>query len=249
MSDSDVPPVAGDPPRDAGTSARAERQIVRLRRAIRERDQRLYELQARLAALESSTSYQLARAVAGVGKQKARGAVQLPRQLYRLWKQRSAPQNAATLRDRPPLEGFDRAADRLLVADPYDGLIVAGVLAEATASALQDHARVIRLYPHAAAPVLDAADVDMLIVDAAAGAPGGPWAYLGVPGMYDRERTLLDLREVARARGLPLVLWGAAPATLTRLDWDAVVAGSPTAASVPDELAALAARFEIPITR
>lgn len=247
MSDSDVPPVAGDPPRDGGTSARTERQIVRLRRAIRERDQRLYELQARLAALESSTSYQLARAVAGVGKQKARGAVLLPRQLYRLWKQRSSPQNAATLRDRPPLEGFDRAADRLLVGDPYDGLIVAGVFAPSTASALQEHARVIRLYPHAAAPVLDAADVDLVIVDAAAGAPGGPWAYLGVPGMYDRERTLLDLREVARARGLPLVLWGAAPPpTLTRLDWDAVVAGGP---SLPDELAALAARFEIPITR
>ena len=67
--------------------------------------------------------------------------------------------------------------------------------------------------PHDAALVLDTADVDLVIVDAAAGAPGGPWAYLGVPGVPDRERALLALMEVARGRGRPVVLLG------TRLAW------------------------------
>jgi hypothetical protein len=42
--------------------------------------------------------------------------------------------------------------------------------------------------------------------------------------MYDRDRALHDVRELARARSLPLVLWGEAPpATLALLDWDAAV--------------------------
>lgn len=219
---------------------RAERQAARLRRALRERDARLYELEARLEALETSTSYQMARALAGAGKQRARGAVRLPGQLYSLWKKRSSAEPNVKLRDRPRLEGFDRPEDRLLVAGPYEGLIIAGILAPRTAVVLREHAKVIELFPHAAAPVLDAADVDVVIVDGAAGEPGGPWAYLGVPGMYDRERTLLEVREVAKARGLPLVLWSeeAAPPTLTRLDWDTV-----STAPLPDAIAALTARF------
>ena len=86
----------------------------------------------------------------------------------------------------------------------------------------------VPLYPHDAAQVLDAADVDLVVVDGAAGAPGGPWAYLGVPGVYDRERTLLAVREVARSRGLPLILWGEAPPMLTRLDWTATTTAPAT---------------------
>jgi hypothetical protein len=200
-----------------------ENELAKLRRAVRERDLRVHELEARIEALETSTSYQIARAVAGAGKQRARGAVRLPRQLYRLWKQRSAPQNKAP-RDRPRMEALDRPQDRLVIPNPFEGVIVAGVFAPASADALEEHTRVVWLYPHAAAPVLDAADADLVVVDGAAGDPGGPWAYLGVPGMYDRERALIGIREVARARGIPLVLWGPnPPPTLTRLDWDAVV--------------------------
>jgi hypothetical protein len=226
------------------SSARAGRQVARLRRALRERDERLYELETRLAALEGSTTYQVGKLVAGAGRKKARGAVRLPRQLYGLWKKRNAAQASGPLRERPRMEGLDRIEDRLLIVDPYEGLVVAGIFGAATAAALAQHARVIRLYPHDAALVLDAADVDLVIVDAAAGAPGGPWAYLGVPGVYDRERTLLDVREVARVRNLPLALWGSAPpATLTRLGWDATVEpGSSPAA----DLAALAGRLAIP---
>jgi hypothetical protein len=218
--------------------------VARLRRELRERNERLYELETRLSALEGSTTYQVGKLVAGAGRKKARGAVRLPKQLYGLWKKRNAAQATGQLRERPRMEGLDRIEDRLLIADPYEGLIVAGVLSAATAAALAVHARVIRLYPHDAALVLDAADVDVVIVDAGAGAPGGAWAYLGVPGVYDRERTLLDLREVARVRNLPLALWGSAPpATLTRLGWDATVVPGPSPAA---DLAALAERLALP---
>jgi hypothetical protein len=230
--------------RSGGEAVRAGRQVARLRRVLRERDERLYELETRLAALEGSTTYQVGKLVAGAGRKKARGAVRLPKQLYGLWKKRNKAQPSGPLRERPRMEGLDRIEDRLLIADPYEGLIIAGILSAATAAVLADHARVIRLYPHDAALVLDAADVDLVIVDAAAGAPGGPWAYLGVPGVYDRERTLLDVRQVAGVRNLPLVLWGSAPpATLTRLGWDAsVVPGS----SPADDLTALTEQLAIP---
>ncbi len=70
--------------------------------------------------------------------------------------------------------------------------------------------------------MLDTADVDLVIVDAAAGAAGGPWAYLGVPGVPDRERALLALMEVARGRNRPVVLFGSAPG-LSGLSWDATL--------------------------
>jgi hypothetical protein len=199
---------------------RSAREIARLRRALRERDARLHELEGRLSAVESSTTYEFGRLVAQAGRRRARGAVRLPRQLYRLWKRAKSPQ-AGPVKDWPRLEGFDRIEDRLLVANPGAGPVIAGVLSAATLALLEPHARVVPLYPHDAAQVLDAADVDLVVVDGAAGAPGGPWAYLGVPGVYDRERTLLAVREVARSRGLPLILWGEAPPMLTRLDWTA----------------------------
>jgi hypothetical protein len=93
--------------------------------------------------------------------------------------------------------------------------------------------------PHDASLILDTADVDLVLVDAAAGAPGGPWAYLGVPGVPDRERALLGLMDVARSRGRPLVLLGSAPG-LTGLGWDATLkAGT----SLDEALAGLRSRF------
>ncbi len=216
-------------------NVRAARQVSRLRRALRERDQRIYELETRLAAVETSTTVQAARLVAGAGRQRAKGAVKLPRQLYRLWKQRTRAQSGP-VRDRPRPSGFDRVEDRLLVPDPGTVPVVAGVFHPLTAAALEPYAKVVRLTPHTAAEVLDAADVDLLIVDARAGEPGGPWAYLGVPGVYDREQALLDVLDVAAARDLPTVLWGqGAPPALTRLPCDHTVT------AVADPAAALAA--------
>jgi hypothetical protein len=95
--------------------------------------------------------------------------------------------------------------------------------------------------PHDAALVLDTADVDLVIVDAAAGAAGGPWAYLGVPGVPDRERALLGLMEVARGRDRPLVLLGSSPG-LAGLGWDATLKDG---TALDEALPGLCARFGI----
>lgn len=217
-------------------NAKANRQVARLRATLRERESRVQELERRLDALETSTTLQFGRLVAGAARNPRRRGVRLPKELYRLWRKRNVPVSASSSSEgeRIHLDHVDRPEDRLLAAAPYDGVVIAGVLGARAAATLADHAKVVPLYPHDAAIVLDTADVDMLVVDAAAGEPGGPWAYLGVPGMYDRDRALSDIREIAVARDLPLVLWGEAPpATLACLHWDST-------ATTPGRLAELA---------
>ncbi|WP_141581070.1 hypothetical protein [Actinomadura sp. WMMA1423] len=209
---------------DEETNAKAVQRLGRLRSTLREREARVEELERRLAALEASTAVRFGRLVAGAARDPKRGT-RLPKELYRLWRKRSAPVSAAgRAKSGVNPERVDRPEDRLLVAGPSDVPIIAGVLAPGTAAVLAEHAKVVTLYPHDAAIALEAADVDALVVDAAAGEPGGPWAYLGVPGMYDRDLALHGLRRIAAARSLPLVLWGEAPpATLASLRWDATV--------------------------
>ncbi|WP_433227671.1 hypothetical protein [Actinomadura formosensis] len=226
---------------ETAREAKAYQQLGRLKATLREREARLAELERRLAALETSTAVQFGRLVAGAARNPKRGR-RLPKDLYRLWRRRNAPVPASG----PPAGGgvhpdrVDRPENRLLVAGPCDGLIIAGVLSPATAALLAGHAKVVPLYPHDAAIVLGSADVDLLVVDAAAGEPGGPWAYLGVPGMYDRDRALHEIREIAAARSLPRVLWGRTPpATLAALTWDAT-------ATVPGRLAELLASMRLP---
>jgi hypothetical protein len=206
------------------SAAKANRQAARLRAALREREGRVQELERRLIALETSTTVQFGRLVAGAARNPKQRGVRLPRELYRLWRKRNIPAVAPTVResDRIQLDRVDRPEDRLLVSQPYDGLVIAGILGRDAAASLGERARVISMLPHDATIVLDGADADLLVVDAAAGEPGGPWAYLGVPGMYDRDRALAEVRRLAAERGLPLVLWGEAPPpTLAALEWDA----------------------------
>jgi hypothetical protein len=208
---------------DEEKNAKAYQQLGRLKSTLREREARLDEMERRLAALEASTAVQFGRLVAGAARNPRRGK-RLPKELYRLWRKRSAPVSAAARAAAGGVQPdrVDRPEDRLLVAGPSDVPIIAGVLAPGTAAVLAEHAKVVALYPHDAAIALEAADVDALVVDAAAGEPGGPWAYLGVPGMYDRDLALHEIRRIAAARSLPLVLWGEAPpATLASLHWDA----------------------------
>ncbi|GGV27176.1 hypothetical protein GCM10010182_57680 [Actinomadura cremea] len=234
---SDPIPRGGDDPRAAANAraakdgAKAKQQAARMRAMLREREARVQELERRLAALEASTTVQFGRLVAGAARSPKRRGTRLPKELYQLWRKRSAPVAAPKTTDsgRVQLDPVTRSEDRLLVAAPYEGIVVAGVLGARAAETLAAHAKVIRLYPHDAAIALDTADADMLVVDAAAGEPGEPWAYLGVPGMYDRDRALNDVRELAAARDLPLVLWNdadaaAVPATLATLHWDATAA-------------------------
>ncbi|RKS76348.1 hypothetical protein BZB76_1702 [Actinomadura pelletieri DSM 43383] len=202
-------------------NAKAYQQLGRLKATLREREARVAELEKRITALESSTAMRFGRLVADAARDPKSGR-RLPRELYRLWRRRHAPVPASGTSGggvRP--ERVDRPEDRLLVAGPCDTMIVAGVFGPGTADRLAGYAKVVPLYPHDAAPVLRSADVDAVVVDTTAGEPGGPWAYLGVPGMYDREAALDEIRRIAASRSLPLVLYGAAPpATLARLSWD-----------------------------
>jgi hypothetical protein len=223
----------------------ADRQVARLKAALADRETRVRILEARVAALEASTSLRVGRAVTDAARKPGKGVVMLPRELYRMWRHRGAPNviTSVDARERPMFSARDE--DRLIAGAPAKSLIVAGVLGPETASALEGLAHVVPLMPHDAALVLDTTDVDLVVVDAAAGAPGGPWAYLGVPGVPDRERALLGLMEVARGRGRPVVLLGSAPG-LAGLRWDATL---PSGTPIDDGLAGLCARFGIdPIT-
>lgn len=222
----------------------ADRQAARLKAALADREARVRILEARVGALEASTSLRVGRAVTDAARRPGKGVVTLPRELYRMWRHRGAPNviTSVDARERPMFSARDE--DRLIAGSPMKGLVVAGVLGAGVAGALGRTAHVVQLLPHDAALVLDTADVDLVIVDAAAGAPGGPWAYLGVPGVPDRERALLALMEVARGRGRPVVLLGTAPG-LAGLGWDETLkAGT----ALDEALPRLCARFGITTT-
>ncbi|RMI46981.1 hypothetical protein EBO15_04995 [Actinomadura harenae] len=207
--------------RDRSTRDRS----ARLRAALRESDARVEELERRLAALETSTTVQFGRLVAGAARNPRRRAARLPRELYKLWKKRDRPMESATLRESASrrLDRFDRPEDRLLVQRPSDRPVVAGILGRDAAAELAHRYEVVAIHPHDVRTVLETADVDALVVDACAGEPGGAWAYLGVPGMFDRDRDLDEARGIARVRDIPVVLWGDnPPPTLAVLDWDPV---------------------------
>jgi hypothetical protein len=223
----------------------ADRQVARLKAALADREARVQILEARVSALEASTSLRVGRAVTDAARKPGKGVVALPRELYRMWRHRGAPNIVTSVdaRERPMFSARDE--DRLIAGSPLGvlekGVIVAGVLGPAATETLGRAAHVVPLMPHDASLLLDTADVDLVIVDAAAGAPGGPWAYLGVPGVPDRERALLGLMEVARGRGRPLVLLGTSPG-LAGLGWDATLKDG---TALDEALPGLCARFGI----
>jgi hypothetical protein len=223
----------------------ADRQVARLKAALADREARVQILEARVSALEASTSLRVGRAVTDAARKPGKGVVALPRELYRMWRHRGAPNVVTSVdaRERPMFSARDE--DRLIAGSPLGvlekGVIVAGVLGPDSTQSLARTAHVVPLMPHDAALVLDTADVDLVIVDAAAGAAGGPWAYLGVPGVPDRERALLGLMEVARGRGRPLVLLGSS-AGLAGLGWDATLKDG---TELDEALPGLCARFGI----
>ncbi|GAB2872392.1 hypothetical protein GCM10027176_87380 [Actinoallomurus bryophytorum] len=223
----------------------ADRQVARLKAALADREARVQILEARVSALEASTSLRVGRAVTDAARKPGKGVVALPRELYRMWRHRGAPNVVTSVdaRERPMFSARDE--DRLIAGSPLGasekGVIVAGVLGPEATQSLSRTAHVVPLMPHDAALLLDTADVDLVIVDAAAGAAGGPWAYLGVPGVPDRERALLGLMEVARGRGRPLVLLGTSPG-LAGLGWDATLKDG---TELDEALPGLCARFGI----
>ncbi|MGI5118911.1 hypothetical protein ACQEU5_05100 [Marinactinospora thermotolerans] len=197
---------------------REQSQTEQLRRALTEREAQLHEAQARLAALEGSTSLQVGRALTAAAKRPARGLVRLPRDLYRLWRGSTRTRQAAGRR-RPaqPVRSYEaeRQESRLLAGTvgPLDGrLVVAGVLSPEARAAVDPYIRVVPLRPHDAQAVFDSVDVDAVLVTASATAPGTAWAHAGDPAASDRTRALRWVVEAAAARGVPSILVADAPA-------------------------------------
>ena len=123
------------------------------------------------------------------------------------------------------------ATARAEAQDMADGLVLAGVLTDATCAALAPDATAEQLLPHDAAFVLEGSGADLVLIEAAALLPGGAWAHAGDPAATDRGRRLADLIDLARALGKPVIFLRNAPSYLMPyLDWlgtscDAVVDG------------------------
>ncbi|NYE49685.1 hypothetical protein HDA32_004805 [Spinactinospora alkalitolerans] len=213
------------------TKRREQSQTEKLRKALSEREAQLQEAQARLAALEGSTSLQVGRALTSAAKRPGRGLVRLPRDLYRLWRGDDPAGQAGARRRRTaePVRSYDaeRQEARLLAgtAGPQDDrLVVAGVLSPEARAAIDPYVRVVPLRPHDAQVVFDSIGIDAVLVSASAAAPGTPWAHTGDPAALDRTRALRWIVESAASRGIPSVLVRDAPAPpgLARIGFDAV---------------------------
>ncbi|WP_201776597.1 hypothetical protein [Allosalinactinospora lopnorensis] len=197
---------------------REQSQTEQLRQALSEREAQLQEAQARLAALEGSTSLQVGRALTDAAKRPGRGLVRLPRDLFRLWRKSGrTEQGNGRRRTGQPVRSYEteRQEARLLsgtVGLRDDRLVVAGILSPEARAAIEPYVRVIPLRPHDAQLVFESVDVDVVCVTASAAAPGTLWAHVGDPAVSDRTRALRWVVEAARARGVPSVLISDAPA-------------------------------------
>ncbi|TDQ51923.1 hypothetical protein [Actinorugispora endophytica] len=200
---------------------RDQSQTEQLRKALAEREARLQEAQARLAALEGSTSLQVGRALTGAAKKPGRGLVRLPRELYRLWRGSSGAGGHATggrVRGATePVRSYDaeRQEARLLAGQATardDRIVIAGILSAEARAALEHCARIIPLRPHDVQVVFDSVDVDLVLVSASAARPGNLWAHVGSPAAVDRTRALRWVLESAAARGVPSILVKDVPA-------------------------------------
>ncbi|MBO3744672.1 hypothetical protein J5X84_01235 [Streptosporangiaceae bacterium NEAU-GS5] len=210
------------------------RQVTRVRRALRERDSALVELETRLAALEESLTFQTGKLIASAVRRPGRRTLRLPRDLYRLWRRSrqsgdsgdgepAAPQGAVAAITSTALLGVPHEERALIGDDARRGrLVIAGILTSEAVAALRPYAHVVRLSPHSTELGFELADPDVVIIQAAACGVNGPWAHLGDPSMTDRETRVRDMMVAARSRGCPVVLLMDAPAAprLLRLPVD-----------------------------
>ena len=211
-------------------------------------------------SVKRSATMELGQVIVAAAKRPWIGGPRLPKHLYRMWRERRAGRAAGIPGDgfrsadeerwaRILLDaGAGAAGDRFLAAytvpglawsavagsagqDMADGLVVAGVLSDASCAALAPDATAEQLLPHDAAFVLEGSGADLVLIEAAALLPGGPWAHAGDPAASDRGRRLADLIDLARALGKPVIFLRNAPSYLMPyLDWlstacDAVVDG------------------------
>jgi hypothetical protein len=241
---------AGQLSEDAGLAAERER----LARQLRDTRMQLAMTQSRLSALEQSATMRFGRTIANAAKKPwPRGAL-LPRDLYKLWKDRGAPksgaQNAATALASAQLADLKGTGGRFLSAltapgalvlgDPAlalaghaatSGLVITGALSGLGCATLAPDAVVHPLLPHDADLMVEGTGADLVLIQASALLPGAPWAYATDPAAADRGRRLARMIVMARALGKPVVLVRDVPAALMPgLGWlasscDAVVEG------------------------
>jgi hypothetical protein len=211
---------------DAGLAAERER----LSRQLRDTRVQLAMTQTRLSALEQSATMKFGRTIANAAKKPwPRGAL-LPRDLYKLWRDRGAPksgaQNAANALAQAQLADLKGNGGRFLsaltppgalsLADPAlalagvaantTGLVVTGAISALGCATLAPDAVVHPLLPHDADIVVEATGADLIVIQASALLPGEPWAYATDPAAADRGRRLARMIVMARALGKPVVL-------------------------------------------
>jgi hypothetical protein len=224
---SDTPaPADGELSEDAGAAAERER----LSRQLRDTRVQLAMTQTRLTALEQSATMRFGRTIANAAKKPwPRGAL-LPRDLYKLWKDRGAPKsgaaNAANALAQAQLADLKGTGGRflsqltapgvLILGDPAlalaggaasaPGLVITGAISALGCATLAPDAVVHPLLPHDADIVVEATGADIVVVQASALLPGEPWAYATDPAAADRGRRLARMIVMARALGKPVVL-------------------------------------------
>ncbi len=230
---------AGEMIEDAGIAAERER----LARQLRDTRMQLVMTETRLAALEQSSTMKFGRTIANAAKKPwPRGAL-LPRELYRIWKDRGAPKsgakNAATALAAAQLADLSGTGGRFLssltapgvlsLADPAlalagglsggaagtgTGLVITGAISELGCATLAPDAVVHPLLPHDADVLIEGTGADLVLIEAAALLPGAPWAYATDPAAADRGRRLARLIVMARSLGKPVILVRNVPISL-----------------------------------
>ncbi|HEY1670427.1 MAG TPA: hypothetical protein VGG54_32410 [Trebonia sp.] len=216
----------GELAEEAGLTAERER----LSRQLRDTRVQLAMTQTRLTALEQSSTMRFGRTIANAAKKPwPRGAL-LPRDLYKLWRDRGAPksgaQNAAAALAQAQLADLKGNGGRflssltppgaLLLADPAlalagvaantPDLVITGAISALGCATLAPDAIVHPLLPHDADVVVEATGADLVIIQASALLPGEPWAHATDPAAADRGRRLARMIVMARALGKPVVL-------------------------------------------
>jgi hypothetical protein len=219
-------PDHGELSEDAGLVAERER----LSRQLRDTRVQLAMTQTRLTALEQSATMRFGRTIANAAKKPwPRGAL-LPRDLYKLWKDRGAPKsgaaNAANALAQAQLADLKGTGGRFLsqltvpgvlpLGDPAlalagaaastPSLVITGAISALGCATLAPDAVVHPLLPHDADIVVEATGADLVVVQASALLPGEPWAHATDPAAADRGRRLARMIVMARALGKPVIL-------------------------------------------
>jgi hypothetical protein len=234
--------IPGGSGEDAGVLAERER----LARQLRETRMQLAMTQQRLTALQNSATMALGKTLVNAAKRPWPRGAQLPRDLYRMWRDRGAPGKsggatlaaalaAAQLADLKGTGGRFLSAltapGALSLADPAllgvgslgsesPRLVIAGALTSLACATLAPDAVVHPLLPHDADVLLEGTGADLVLIEAAALLPGSPWAHATDPAAADRGRRLARMIVMARSLGKPVALVrNVPPALLPGLGW------------------------------